>query len=120
MHGHLKTVNVCNILCKGERIIQNGTFEYLGFTVTPDARCDTERKKIIALSQDTFTKMKSIFTKRNIRIYTKINTLKAYIWSILLHGCECWTLTKDLERTLEAAEMLCTRGITRISWNEKK
>ena len=63
-------------------------------------------KERIALSIDAFTNMKSIFTKSNIKVYTKINTLKlAYIWSILLYGCECWTLTKDLERRLEAVEM---------------
>ena len=69
----------CNILCKGERIKQVGSIKYLGFTITPDARCDTQIKKRIALFQDTFTKMKSIFTNSNIRIYTKINILKAYI-----------------------------------------
>ena len=72
----------------------------------------------IALSKDTFTKMRSIFTNRNI--YTKINTLKAHIWSILLYGCESWTLTKDLERGLQAAEMWYIRRIMRISWTEKK
>ena len=71
-----------------------GTFKYLGFTITVDARCNTEIKKTITLSEDTINKMKSIFTNINIRIYTKINTLRAYIWSTLLHGCECWTLIK--------------------------
>ena len=82
-------IPVCSILRKGEKIKQVDTFKYLGLTITPDVRCDTEIKKRIALSQDTFTKMKSIFTNRNIKIYTKINTLKAYIWSILLYGCKC-------------------------------
>ena len=113
-------IPVCNILCKGERIKQVDTFKYFGFTITPDARCDTEIKKRIDLSKDTFTKMKSIFTNRNIKAYTKINTLKAYIWSILLYGCECWTLTKDLERRLEAAEMWYTRRTMRTPWTEKK
>ena len=111
---------VCNILCKVERIKQVGTFEYLGFTITPDARCDTEIKKKRGLSKDTFTKMKSIFTNRKIRIYTKINTLKAYAWSILLQGCECWTLSKELERRIGAAEMWYIRRIMRISWTEKR
>ena len=97
-----------------------GTFRYLGFTISSDARCDTEIKKRTALSKDTFTKMKSISTNRNIRIYTKINPLKAYVWSALLHGCECWTLTKDLERGLEAVEMCYIRWIMGISWTEKK
>ena len=84
-------IHVCNILCKGERTKQVDTFKYLGFTITPDARCQTEIKKKLTLSKDTFTKMKSIFTNRNIKVYTKIITLKAYIWSILLYGCECGT-----------------------------
>ncbi|GFN81771.1 craniofacial development protein 2 [Plakobranchus ocellatus] len=92
---------VSNILCKGERIKQLCTFKYLISTITPYARCDIEIQKRIALSKDIFTKMKSIFTNRNIRLSTKINTMKAYIWSILLYGCECWTLTKDLERRLK-------------------
>ena len=108
------------ILHKGERIKQVDTFKYLGFTITSDARCETEIKKTIALSKDTFTKMKSIFTNRNIKVYTKIDTLKAYIWSILLYGCECWTLTEDLERRLEGAEMWNIRRIMRISWTGKK
>ena len=82
-------VPACNILCKGEIIKQVDTFKYLGFIITPDARCDTEIKKRIALSKDTFSKMKSIFTNRNIEVYTKSNILKAYIWSVLLYGCEC-------------------------------
>ena len=90
-------IPVFNILCEGERIKQVFTSKYLDFTITPDARCNTEIKKI-SLSKDTFTKMKSIFSNRNIRIYTKNNTLKAYIiWPILLRACECWSLIKDLE-----------------------
>ena len=92
----------------------------MGFTITPNARCDKEIKKRIALSKDTFTKMKSIFANRNIKVCTKVNTLKAYIWSILLYGCEYLTLTKDLERGLEAAEMWYIRRRMRISWTEKK
>ena len=57
-------IPVCNILCKGERIKQVSNFKYLGFTITLDDRCDPEIKKRIALSKDTFTKMKSIFTNR--------------------------------------------------------
>ena len=57
------------------------------------------------MAKETFRKMKTIFTNRNITINTKINTLKEYVWSVLLYGCECWTLSKDTERGLEAAEM---------------
>ena len=35
-------IPVHNIVCKGEGIKQVGTFKYLGFTITPDARFHTE------------------------------------------------------------------------------
>ena len=38
-------IPVCNILLKGERIEQVGTFKLSGFTITPDARCGTEVTK---------------------------------------------------------------------------
>ena len=107
-------IPVCNILCKGEIMKQVNTFKSLGFTMTPDARCDTEIKTRL----DTFTKMKSIFTNRNIKVYSKSQQSESLHMSILLYGCECWTLTK--ERRLKAAEMWYIRRIIRISWTEKK
>ena len=47
-------IPVCNILCTWKRMKQVGTFEYLDFRIIPDARCDTEIKKRIAFSKDTF------------------------------------------------------------------
>ena len=95
-------------------------FKYLGFTITPDAKCNVEIRKRIAMSKDTFSKMKPIFTNRNIGLDTKMRALKAYVWSILLYGSECWTLTKDTERKLEAVEMWYLRRIMKISWTEKR
>ncbi|GFN78106.1 RNA-directed DNA polymerase from mobile element jockey-like [Plakobranchus ocellatus] len=103
-------------ICRGVRG-KNKTSSHFGLH---NNRCGTEIQKRNALSKDTFTKMKPIFTNRNIRSTTKINTMKAYIWPILLYGCECWTPTKDLERRLKAAEMWYIRRIMRISWTERK
>ena len=105
---------ICNVSCKGQ-IIQVNTFKYLGFKITPDTKCHFEIKKRIARSKDALTKMKTIFTNRNIRLNTKFNTIKTYAWSILLYGCECWTLTKNLERRLEAVEVWFIRRNMRIS-----
>ena len=34
--------------------------------------------------------------------------------------CECWTITSDIEKKIEAAEMWFIRRMLRISWTEKK
>ena len=51
---------------------------------------------------------------------TKYRILKAYVWSVLLYGCECWTITNSLKKKLEATEMWFLRRILKISWTEKK
>ena len=96
------------------------TSKYLCFAKTPDARCYVEISKRIAKPKDTFSKMMSIFRNRNLGCETKMRALKPYILSILLYGCECWTLTEYLERNLETAEMWYIRKIMKISWTEKK
>ena len=46
--------------------------------------------------------------------------VKALIWPVITYGAEGWTLKKDDERRLEAAEMWCYRRMLRISWTKKR
>ena len=64
--------------------------------------------------------MNPIFRNHDISMTTKFRVLKAYVWSVLLYGCECWTITKDLKKKLEAVEMWFLRKMLRVSWTEKK
>ena len=41
------------------------------------------------------------------------------MWSILLYGCETWTITAETKKKLEAPEMWFYRRMLRISWKEK-
>ena len=61
-----------------------------------------------------------MFTYRNIKVNTKIRVMKTYILSVLLYGCEYWTLCKEMERKLAAVEIWFIRRVMRISWIEKK
>ena len=48
-----------------------------------------------------------------------MNIVKTFVYSVLLYGCETWTLNKDLERRLGAMEMWVFRRLYRISWTDK-
>jgi len=111
---------VCNITCKGVKIKQVENFKYLGFTITSTVKCDNEIKKRMAMSKETFSKMGTVLKNRNIQFQTKIQIMKTYIWSVLQYGCECWTISKEMEKRLNALEMWFLRRIFRISWTEKK
>ena len=64
--------------------------------------------------------MSTILKNRNISFSTKLRVLKTYVWSILLYGCETWTITAETKKNLEAAEMWFYRRMVRISWKEKR
>ena len=95
-------------------------FKYLGYMITSDGKCITEIKKRIATAKDAFQKLSLILKNRNISMTTKFRVLKTYVWSTLTYGCECWTITSDIEKKIEAAEMWFIRRMLRISWTEKK
>ena len=90
--------------------------QYLGSTVTRDGRCATEIKKIIAIAKKGFNNMKHLLTNPNIKLETRIRTLKAYIFSIITYGSETWTMNKAEKERIDAAEMWCLRRMLKIPW----
>jgi len=101
-------------------IEQVDSFQYLGSTVTQDGRCEREIKRRIALAKNKFSNMTWLLTCHDLSLKTKIRLAKCYVWSILLYGCETWTLTSTLEKKVRSFEMWTYRRIARVSWKEKK
>ena len=50
---------------------------------------------------------------------TKCRVLECYVMSTLMYGRECWTITSEMEKKLEAMEMWCYRRMLRLSWTKK-
>ena len=110
----------CNLQSRGQQIKLVKKFKYLGYMITSDGKCITAIKKRIATAKDAFQKLSLILNNRNISMTTKFRVSKTYVWSTLTYGCECWTITSDIEKKIEAAEMWSIRRMLRISWTEKK
>ncbi len=58
--------------------------------------------------------MLSAFQSNKFKLY------KTLVLSILMYGCESWTLTADLERRIQAFEHKCFRKLLRLSYTEHK
>ena len=108
----------CQITAKGDNIQQTSSFNYLGSMLTSDGRSDQEIKRRIAISKDTFNKKKTILKNTRISLPTRVRILGCYIWSVLLYGCETWTISSRMHKRLQATEMWFLRRILRISWTE--
>ena len=95
-------------------------FKYLGSILGEDGRCEQGIRTRIGIAKTAFGKMKNVVTSRHIGTDTKIRVIKAYVWATLLYGCESWTISKEMERRLEAFEMWCYRRMMRVSWTERR
>ena len=56
--------------------------------------------------------------KQSSVLQQSLNSYKSLVLSMLLYGCESWTLTADLERRIQAFENKCYRRILCISYRE--
>lgn len=51
-----------------------------------------------------------------IRFY---RSLRAYLWSVTLHGCESLAIEENERKNIEVFEMWCYRKILKIKWTDK-
>ena len=108
---------VCSVTVNSMQIEQMNNFKYLGSRITSYGRSDMDIKCRIGQAKQTFMDMRNVLCARNLGFRVRTHLLKCYIWSVLLYGCESWTLSKNMGKRLEAAEMWFWRKMMRISWD---
>ena len=106
----------CNLICNGTGIEQVNSFNYLGSMLTSDGRCEKEIRRRIEMAKTSFNRMSPVLKDRKLSIPLKVRLLKCFIWSVLLYGCESWTLSTALTRNIEATEMWFYRRMLRVSY----
>jgi hypothetical protein len=75
---------------------------------------------MIVMAKAKFGKMKGILTNLSLSKSIRLRIVKTYIWSVMLYGCESWTIGKKGMKRLEAAEMWIIRRMMRVPWTLRK
>ena len=60
------------------------------------------------------TNLDSIFKSRDITLPTKFCLVKAMVFSVVMYGCESWTVKKAERRRIDAFELWCWRRLLRV------
>ena len=66
-----------------------------GSKITADGDCSHEIKRCLLLGRKAMTNLDSILKSRDITLPTKVCLVKAMFFSVVLYGCECWTIKKS-------------------------
>ena len=65
-----------------------------GYKITADGDCSHEIKRHLLLGRKAMTNLNSILKGRDITLPTKIHLVKAMVFSVVMYGCESWTIKK--------------------------
>ena len=62
----------------------------------------------------------SILKSRDITLPTKICLVKAMVFSVVMYGCESWTIKKAEHRRIYAFEVWCWRRLLTVPWTARR
>ena len=65
-----------------------------GSKITADGDCSHEIKRHLILGRKVMTNLDSILKSRDITLPTKVPLVKAMVFSVVMYGCESWTIKK--------------------------
>jgi hypothetical protein len=58
-------------------------------------------------------------SNKHVSLQTKKRVVQTYVKSVMLNGCEVWTINKRIQTQLEAAEMWFLRRMMKVPWTAK-
>ena len=66
------------------------------------------------------TILDSIFKSRDIILLTKVRLVKAMFFSVVMYGCENWTVKKAECRRIDDFELWCWKRLLRVLWTARR
>ena len=95
-------------------------FIFLGSKTTADGDCSHEIKRHLLLGRKVMTNLDSILKSRDITLPTKVHVVKAMVFSVVMYGCESWTVKKAERRRIDAFELWRWRRLLRVPWTARR
>ena len=91
----------------GETVETLADFILGGSQITADGDCSHEIKRCLILGRKVMTNLDSPLKSRDITLSTKVHVVKAMVFSVVMYGCESWTVKKTEHRRIDAFELWC-------------
>ena len=66
------------------------------------------------------TNLDSILKSTDITLPTKVCLVKAMVFSVVMYGCEIWTVNKVECRRIDVFELWCWRRLLRVPWTARR
>ena len=67
-------------------------FIFLGSKITSEGDCSHKIKRHLLLGRKAMANLDNILKSRDMTLLTKVHTVKAMVFPVVMYGCESWTI----------------------------
>ena len=100
--------------------VRDFIYLFFGSKITADGDCSHEIKRCLLLGRKTMTNLDNIIKTRGITLPTKVYLVRAMVFSVVMYGCESWTIKKVENQRTDAFELWCWRRLLRVPWTARR
>ena len=104
----------------GEVMETVADFTFWGSKITADGDCSHEIKRCLLLGRKVMTNLDSILKSRDITLPTKVCSVKAMVFPVVMNGCESWTIKKAECWRIDAFELWWWWRLLRVPWTARR
>ena len=65
-------------------------------------------------------KLWQFIKNKDITLLIKVHLVKAIVFSVVMYGCESWTLKKAEHQSIDAFELWCWRRRSQVPWTARR
>ena len=102
---------ITSLQIDGETVGRVADFIFGGSQIIADGDCIHEIKRLLLLGRKVMTNLDSILKSRDITLPTKVCLVKDMVFTVVMHGCESWTIKKAECQRIDAFELWCWRTL---------
>ena len=91
-----------------------------GSKIPADDDSSHEFKRHLIFGRKAMTKLDSILKSRNIILPSKVHTVKAMVFPVVMYRYESWTIKKAEHQRIDAFKLWCWRRLLRVMWTARR
>ena len=74
----------------------------------------------LLLGSKAMTNLDSLLKSKDISLPTKVHLVRVMVFTVVMYGCESWTIKKTECQTIDAFELWCWRRVLRVPWTARR
>jgi len=72
------------------------------------------------LEENIWPTSMALLKSRDVTLPTKVRLVKAMVFSVVMYGCESWSIKNTECRRIDAFELWCWRRLLRVPWTSRR